>query len=91
MFAHNFYKGEYNSFNKVTRCLSICMFVPKDLANCSTDMVLLYRVAFIGPGKVYYYFGRVYHHPTKRNRPKKKNINWKTKTKKFKLKNGFLN
>ena len=34
----------------------VSFFVPKDLANHCTDVVLLYRVAFIVPGKVYNYF-----------------------------------
>ncbi len=43
----------------------LCLSVPKDLANCLTDMVLLYRVdsQITGPGKVYNYFEGVYHHP----------------------------
>ena len=32
-------------YNKVTGCLSVCLFVPKDLVNRGTDMVLLNRVA----------------------------------------------
>ncbi len=43
-------------FNKITGCLSVCLFVPKDLANRWTYMVLLYRV---GSGKIYNYFGRM--------------------------------
>ena len=33
-----------NPYTKVTECLSVCVFVPKDLANRLTDRVLLYRV-----------------------------------------------
>ncbi len=33
------------------------MSVAKDLANCSTNMFFLYRVASIGPGKVHNYLG----------------------------------
>ena len=34
-----------NPYNKVTGCLSVCMFVPKDLANRWTDRILLNMVA----------------------------------------------
>ena len=33
------------SYNKVTGSLSVCLCVLKDLANCSTNMVLYYREA----------------------------------------------
>ena len=51
-------------------CLSVC--VPNNLANPQTDMVFLFRVLLIGPGKVYNYFWGGYHHPPKRNNPEKK-------------------
>ena len=38
--------------------LSVCLSVPKDIANQWTEMVLLYKV--IGPKKVYNYFGGGY-------------------------------
>ena len=50
------------------------MCVPKDLANHWTDMVFLYRIVLIDPGKVNNYFGGGFHHPLKRNRPYKKII-----------------
>ena len=37
-------------------CLFVCLFVPKDLANRLTDMVLLYRVASHRSQAVYNYF-----------------------------------
>ena len=36
----------------------MCLFVPQDLANHWTDMVLLYNVALIGPGKVKIIWGK---------------------------------
>ena len=30
---------------KVTGCVFVCLFVPKDLANCLTDQIFLNRVA----------------------------------------------
>ena len=50
---------------------SVCLWVPKDLANRWTDRVLLYRVASHRPWEVYNYFGGGYHHP-----PKRKLIVW---------------
>ena len=41
-------------------CVSACLFVPNDLANHWTDMVLLYSVAF---------HRSFYFHPPKRNGP----------------------
>ena len=39
------YKIISNPYTKVTGYLSVCLYVlPKDLANRSTDIVLLYRV-----------------------------------------------
>ena len=53
-------------------CLFVCPFVPKYLANCLTDMVLLHNVAsHRSTGKVYNYFGGryviMYHNTTKKN------------------------
>ena len=40
------------------------MSVASDLANCWIDnMILLYSKAYLGPGKVYTYFGRGYPPP----------------------------
>ena len=33
--------------------MCVCLFLPKDLANCWTDWVHLYRVASIGPGTIF--------------------------------------
>ena len=42
-----------SAIKKLSTCLTVCVFVPKNLANCWTDMVLLYS---LGHGKVYSYF-----------------------------------
>ena len=47
---------------KVTGYVSVCLSVPKDLANHSTDMVLLYSEASHRSWKEYY-------HPPKKNDP----------------------
>ena len=43
------------------------MFIPKDLANSWTYMVLFYT----GPGKDYHYFGGGYYHLSKEIAPRK--------------------
>ena len=49
--------------------MTVCM---KDFANNSTDMVLLYRAAFLRSGKVIQYFLGVYHQPPNKNSSEKK-------------------
>ena len=67
-----FYR-QINSFIKVIGTLSVCVSVPKNFANRSTDMVLLYRVASqVGPWKVFNYFEGGYQQPFKSNYPWKK-------------------
>ena len=46
--------------------MSVCLFVPKDLANRWTDRILLNKVASHRSLKVYNYFGGGYHHPPKK-------------------------
>ena len=49
-------------------CLSVCLSVPKDLAEPIGFSLTGYLL--IGPGKVYNYFGGGYHYPPKRNHTK---------------------
>ena len=52
--------------------MSVCLCVPKVLANRLTDMVLLFSTLNLLIGSWDFFFlggGRWYHHPPKRNRP----------------------
>ena len=64
------FKGWVNPFAKVTGCLSVCLSVPKDLANRWTEMVLLYNVFFIILGR---FITILEEGSPKRNQPKERN------------------
>ena len=51
------------------KVVSFFSSVAKDLANCLTDMCLLYSKATYRPRKDFNYFWGGYLHPPKRNRP----------------------
>ena len=42
----------------------MCLYVPRDLADCLSETVNLYSVASLGPSKVYSYFGIGNGYPT---------------------------
>ena len=52
-------------------CSCVCLSVPKELANCRTDLILLYNIAFNKSWEDFNYYTRRNHH-SQRNHPQKK-------------------